>query len=238
MNKPKQVLTATKGASAFFLAFQASLPTFFGYIPTAFAFGFLFQRLELVWYLAPLMSLLAYGASAQFLAISLLSVGASLLEIGVATLVINSRHIFYGLSLFKRYKTNILQKIYMMLCLTDETYSTLTVSTLENEEEDFYYCFYLSMFNHLYWVLGTTLGTLAGNQLSLDLPGLDFTLTALFAVLTIEQAYTVKNLTPFLYALVASLIAIVLFPNQMLFMAIAFVTIFLISSKIMEARAL
>src|SRR5690554_5166146 len=106
--------------------FRASLPVMFGYLPLGAAFGILAVEIGVPVWAAVLMSLVIYAGAGQFLAVALLGAGAGLVEVAVATLMLNSRHLFYGLSLLKRFKGSGWRKPYLIFALTDETYSLLT----------------------------------------------------------------------------------------------------------------
>lgn len=209
-------------------AFRATWPVMFGYIPLGLAFGVLFAQLDHPWYYATLMAVMVYAGAAQFLAVGLLASGAGLFEIGVATLLLNARHFFYGLSLAPRFPRSGLSRLYLMFGLTDETYALLTSSNPPAPEKAASYYVQITALNQLYWVLGCTMGALLGSAVSLNTHGLDFTLTALFVVLAVEQAYAIRDPRPFLIAVVSGLIAIAIIDSQhMLLGALAIATFLL-----------
>jgi len=201
-------------------AFKASLPVMFGYVPLGMAFGILFQDLGYAWYFASLMGLIVFAGAAQFMAVGLLAAHAGLLEVAISTLVLNFRHMFFGVSLLKRYKGRGLKKFYLIFGLTDETYSLITSTQPpgHGHEQDYYFA--ITAFNQSYWVLGCALGAILGQAVTFDTTGMDFALTALFAVLMIEQWKQVREPLPFLLAVLCSIIALVLFKDQMLLLAI------------------
>src|SRR5690606_10251280 len=149
-------------------------------------FGVLFNNLGHSWEYAALMGLLVFAGAAQFMAIGLLASKATLIEVFVSTLVLNARHIFYGISLIEAYIHPLLQRLYLIFGLTDETFSIVTSAAPRPAPASPYY-FWVTAFNHGYWVLGCTLGALAGKQFDLSIPGLEFALVALFVVLALEQ---------------------------------------------------
>lgn len=189
-------------------ALRASLPVLFGYVPLGMAFGVLFVDLGHPWIFATLMSVLVYAGAAQFLAIGLLGAGAGLLEIGVATLVLNARHAFFGLSLAARFPRRGLARLYMIFALTDETYSLLSSVEPPAGVDATRLRAWIAACNQFWWVLGSTLGALLGTGLALDTAGLDFALTALFVVLAIEQYRAIRDLRPFGVAVIAAALAI------------------------------
>ncbi len=203
------------------LAFYSTIPIFFGYIPLGIAYGLLFKNLGYPWIFATLTGVFVFAGSAQFISIGLLANHASLNEVFLTILFLNLRHIFYGFSLIRRYQTTLLKKLYLIFSLTDETYSLLTVNQLSNKDEDQRYCLYVSVLNQTYWVLGCTLGALLGEFIRFNTKGLDFALTALFVVLTVEQAKKVRRVFPFAIALFSTILAILIYKPQMLFVALA-----------------
>lgn len=201
-------------------AFKASLPVMFGYVPLGMAFGILFQDLGYPWYFSPLMGLIVFAGAAQFMAVGLLAAHAGLVEIAISTLILNSRHMFFGVSLLSRYRGRGLKKLYLIFGLTDETYSLITSTQPPDPEHEQDYYFAITAFNQSYWVLGCALGAILGQAMTFDTTGMDFALTALFAVLMIEQWKQLREPMPFLLAVACSVIAMVLFKEQMLLLAI------------------
>ncbi|MFT4553482.1 MAG: 4-azaleucine resistance transporter AzlC [Chlamydiales bacterium] len=229
-------LQATSSNSTFLNALKCSLPIFFAYIPFGFTCGFLFQRLGYDVFVGPLMSLFVLAGSAQILAITLIAAQASIIDIALTTFLINLRHIFYGLSLLERYQCGKLKKLYMIFGLTDETYSLLTSSPPLEKSQDPNHCFYVTALIHSYWMMGSILGAYCGANLSPDIPGIEFVPTAIFVILTIEQAANVQTFTPFIIALVAALISLIFFPKNMLFIAITISAGMLIAHKTWETK--
>ena len=206
-------------------AFQVSVPVLFGYVPMGMAFGLLFTKeLGLPWYYAALSGLIVYAGAAQFLSVGLLAAGAGLTEIFIATLLLNLRHVFYGFSLLHRVPEAGPRRLYSIFGLTDETYSVLTAKRLADKKEDEAFCFELTWLNHSYWVAGCALGALAGSRWRFDLKGFDFVLTALFAVLTVEQALATRRAASFIIAAAAAVAALLIHPGQMLLVSLALVS--------------
>ncbi|MWJ28174.1 branched-chain amino acid ABC transporter permease [Halomonas sp. ZH2S] len=185
----------------------------FGYLPLGAAFGILAVEMEIPWYAAMAMSLLIYAGAGQFLAIALLASGAGMIEVTVATLMLNSRHVFYGLSLLKRFQGASWRKPYLIFALTDETYSLLTSQSGSNVTNHAL-AFRISLLNQLWWVLGTLLGAAIGSAKLFDSQGIEFALTALFIVLTLEQARRLRQALPFIIALGTGFGALLWLPEQ------------------------
>ncbi|RFA26807.1 hypothetical protein CAI21_16120 [Alkalilimnicola ehrlichii] len=211
-------------------AFRASLPVLFGYIPLGIAFGVLFSELGFAWYYAMLMAVAVYAGAAQFMAVGLLAAGAGVVEIGIATLLLNARHMFYGLSMAARFPAGGFARPYLIFALTDETYSLLSSLPPKPRSSTIYVK--IAALNQSYWVVGCTLGALLGAGLTLETAGLEFVLVALFVVLAIEQAYTVRAWRPFLIAgFSAAVAAIAVGAEQLLLVALGLTTVLLLLDR-------
>lgn len=202
--------------------FRATLPVLFGYVPMGMAFGLLLVNAGQPWYVATLMGIFIYAGAAQFLAVGLLAVQAGLLEVAVATFLLNSRHMFYGLALMHRFKARGWRRLYLIFGLTDETFSLLSSRPAVEGEDETRAQLRMTALNQLYWVIGCTLGALLGQAIQFDTRGLEFTLPALFLVLVIEQYRAVRRLFPFALALLAALVTFLFGgTEQMLLISIA-----------------
>lgn len=221
-------------APLFHKAFKATLPVLFGYIPLGMAFGMLFNELGFHWIYASIMSVMIYAGAGQFMAVGLLANHAGLIEVAITTLLLNSRHLFYGISLLNKFKTRGWRKLYLIFGLTDETYSLLTGTQTpsKNEETNFYLL--ITVLNHSYWIIGSTIGAILGANMSVDTTGLDFTLPALFMVLAIEQYKVIRESRPFILACIIAFMSIWLFSrDNMLLMSIllSIITLLLVQHK-------
>lgn len=194
-----------------------SAPVAMGYIPLGAVFGFLFVQAGGALWQAVLASVLIYAGSAQYLMIPMLAAGLPLSAIALATLVVNLRHVFYGLSLLDRLPTGRWRRCYCIFALTDETYSVLTTWPAGTPAR---HMAGVALLNHGWWVLGTALGAVLGAQAQLPLAGLDFALAALFALLAAEQWRSRHSATPLWVALGAYALASVLAPAHALLVAI------------------
>lgn len=219
-------------------AFRATLPVLFGYLPLGAAFGFLFSDLGYPWWLAPLTGLVVYAGSAQFLGVGLLAAQAGLLETAVSVFLLNARHLFYGFSMLGRFPGTGWAKWYLVFGLTDETYALLTGTPIpvETRPQDFYLA--VTALNQCYWVVGCGAGALLGTNLSVDITGLDFSLTALFTVLLIDQVRTATAIYPFGVAAISGAAALwLLGPENMLLGALAVSLSVLLIGRRMDAWA-
>ena len=166
-------------------AFPATIPVMTGFLCLGTAYGLLMQSKGYGPGWSVLMSAIAFGGSMQFVAVTLLTTAFDPVQAFLLSVMVNARHMFYGLSLLDKYKGLGKVRPFLIYVLCDETFSL--VSTLEPPEgvarRDFY--FWISLLDYLYWITGTALGGLLGSFLTFDTTGLDFALTALFVVLFI-----------------------------------------------------
>ncbi|MGN1329098.1 MAG: AzlC family ABC transporter permease [Eubacterium sp.] len=171
----------------FKFALTKSLPVLFGYLFLGSAFGIMLYEAGYNWVWAIFISLFVYAGSGQFLLVSLLSSGASLATTAIMTLFINSRHMFYGLSFIEKFKAGKWRYPFCIFSLTDETYSVNTsFSTVPKNVDEPHARFLIGIFDHCYWILGSVIGSLAGQIIPLDFEGIDFSMTALFIVIFID----------------------------------------------------
>ncbi|NLC54360.1 MAG: branched-chain amino acid transporter AzlC [Erysipelothrix sp.] len=138
----------------------------------------------LVWALA--MSLFIYAGSMQYVGISLISAPATLLTTLLTTLVVNARHLFYSISMIKKYDKAGKFKPYLIFSLTDETYA-LIASDDSKQASDYLHFFIVSFLNHIYWILGTIAGSMFAKAISFNVLGLEFSMTALFLAAFVDQ---------------------------------------------------
>ena len=192
-----------------------TIPVLTGYLVLGFGFGIIMKSAGYGILISLMMSLLIYAGSMQYAAIGLFGAGASLVTVAVTTLMVNARHIFYGISMLDKYKGMGIGKPYLIFSLTDETYSLVCGDGLllpEGERKRYY--LFTSLFNHFYWVFGTALGAFAGSLISFNTEGIDFALTALFVTVFLEQWLTSKKYIPALVGVFVSLVCLVIFGSE------------------------
>lgn len=192
-------------------AFVRTLPVMAGYLVLGLGFGVLLQTkgYSLGWALA--MSTLVYAGSMQYLAVDLLAGGASLVSAALMTLMVNARHLFYGVSMLERYRDAGPAKPYLIFALTDETYSLVCSGEPPEGVDQKRYYLLASLFDQLYWIAGSAAGAALGSVLPFDSTGIDFSMTALFLVVVTEQWRASRDHTPALVGLGVSLVCLMVF---------------------------
>ncbi|MDR1007352.1 MAG: AzlC family ABC transporter permease [Campylobacteraceae bacterium] len=209
-----------------------SIPVFMGYIPLGIAFGLLAVKFGIAWYYALLMSIFIYAGSAQFLCVLLFSEIASLVEIFIAIFLLNLRHFFYGLSMISEFKAlKGFAKKYAIFGLTDETFALLRTFELSKEDKE-KTVVTITLLNQTYWVAGTLIGSLGGRLSSFDFKGIEFALTALFVVLSVEIYQKNRAKKTLFLSLIIGALGMLCFPaSDMLILSLLICSFCLITFK-------
>ena len=196
-------------------AFTATLPVMAGYLILGFGFGIIIKANGYSIALAAAMSIFIYAGSMQYVAIGLITGGASLITTALTTLMVNIRHLFYGVSMLEKYQQTGKAKPYLIFALTDETYS-LVCGDLPNiaPEDRTHYELLVSLLNHLYWITGSVAGALAGSLIQFNSQGIDFALTALFLTVFTDQWLNSRKHGPALIGLGASVLCLLIFGTE------------------------
>lgn len=192
-------------------AFFDTIPVMTGYLFLGIGFGIIMQQngFGLGW--AAVMSVFIYAGSMQYVGVGLLTGGSGLVTAALATLLVNARHLFYGISMINAYKGTGKKKPYLIFALTDETYSLVSREQLPQGVERNAYFFLVSLFDQCYWVAGTALGSLAGSLIPMNFEGIDFALTALFVTIFVEQWLSSKDHFPAIVGVVSAAACLLLF---------------------------
>ena len=168
-------------------AFPATVPVLMGYLSIGMAFGLMLQAVGYGPLWAVLMSLIIYAGSGQYLGCTLLATAAPLPQVAMLTLLLNFRHIFYGLSLLDKFRGTGWRKPYLIFALTDETYALLTGAVPPAGVNAASYYFSIAILDHSYWILGSLIGATIGTLITFNTEGIDFAMTALFVVIAVDQ---------------------------------------------------
>ena len=196
-------------------AFPYTLPIFAGFTFLGMAYGIYMNSLGFSFIYPMLMSLVIYAGSMEFLAASLLVGAFDPLRAFLLTLMVNARHLFYGISMIDRYKGAGRKKPYLMFALTDETYSLVcSEESVKGAEDRYKYYFFLSLFNQSYWITGSLIGSVLGSLISFSTEGIDFVLTALFVTIFVEQWLSVKDHRWAMTGVVCSAVCLLIFGSE------------------------
>lgn len=195
-------------------AFPITIPVLMGYLSIGIAFGLMLQRVGYNFIWAFFMSLSIYAGSGQYLGVTLLDTAAALGTVALMILLINFRHLVYGLSMLEKFRGMGWRKLYMIFSLTDETYALLSSAhaPIGVDAKDFYFA--VALLNHSYWILGSVIGGVAGALLPIDITGIDFAMTALFVVIAVDQWTAYKSHLPVFLGGAATLLFLVLIGQQ------------------------
>lgn len=200
--------------SALRAAFPYTLPIMAAFLVLGMAYGILMRTAGLaVWY-PILMSITIFAGSMQFVAVNLMTQPFSWVNALVLTLLVNARHIFYGLSLLKTYRGLGKKKLYLIFGLCDETFSLVSgIEPPEGVDRGWFY-FFITLLDNSYWVIGSALGALFGELLVFDSRGIDFSMTALFLVMFLSQWEKEKNHVSSLCGLLVTALCLVIFGTE------------------------
>lgn len=192
-------------------AFPYTIPVMLGYLFIGIAFGVLFENKGYNFLWAILASTLIYAGSMQYVAVNLFTGDIGLINIAFITLMVNIRHVFYGLSMIDKFKNMGKFKPYMIFSLTDETYSLLCLTETPEGVDRNYFLFFIAVLNQLYWIIGSFIGSVAGAMITINSEGIDFAMTALFVVIFVEQWLFTTTHIPAITGIIISLICLLIF---------------------------
>lgn len=218
-------------------AFVKSIPIFCSYIFVSMAYGMMMASAGFPWYDSLLVSLTVYTGAFQFVLITFLSSGASLITIALTALLMNSRQSFYSLTFLKEFKQMGRRKLYMIHTMTDETYAVnCTLDLPKKEKEDT--MFLVALFSRCYWMIGSVIGGILGQIIPFDLTGIDFCMTALFLIIFIDQWEKAKKHSPALTGLGIGILCLLIFgENRFMLPALLIVSALLLLFQRKETLA-
>ena len=174
-------------------AFPHTVPILAGFWFLGMAYGIYMNVSGFsVWYTL-LMTILIFGGSLEFVAVSMLLSPFAPWSAFLMALMIQARHLFYGLSMLEKYKGLGAKRWYLIYGLCDETFSINCSAKVPAQVDRGWYYFFVTLLNQFYWISGAVLGTLLGALLSFDMRGLEFVLTAMFVVIFLEQCLHEKQ---------------------------------------------
>lgn len=192
-------------------AFPYTLPVMTGYLFLGIAFGILMNSKGYHFGWSTFMSIFVFAGSMQYVAINLLTTAFNPLNAFLMTLMVNARHLFYGLSMLGKFNEAGKKKPYLIFGLVDETFSILCSTEPPEGVNRGWFMFFVTLLNHIYWVTASTIGGILGSLVSFNTKGIDFVMTALFVVIFINQWKSQKQHAPALIGIGASVVCLLVF---------------------------
>lgn len=196
---------------AFKKAFPYTIPILAGFWFLGCAYGIYMNVSGFSFVYPMIMGLVIFGGSLEFVAVQMLLSTFAPLQVLIMTLLIQARHLFYGLSILDRYKGLGWKKAYLIFGLCDETFSINYTADIPEDVDRGWFMFFVTLLNHLYWVSGAALGGLIGSHLHFDTNGISFVMTAMFVVIFMEQWMKEKRHTSACIGLGAATVCLILF---------------------------
>lgn len=230
-------MTDKKFLKALKSAFPFTLPVLAGFTFLGATYGILMNTSGFPFWYPILISLTVYAGSAQFVAVNLLLGAFNPLQAFAVILMLNARHIFYGLSMLEKYKGTGVKKLYLIFGMCDETFSINCSADVPDgiDKGDFYLA--TTLLDQFYWVLGTAIGAIFGSFLPFSTEGLDFAMTAMFIVIFIEQLTKKGERVSSLAGLFLSLVCLFMFGSEsFLIPAMIAILIFLSASRLVNRK--
>ena len=192
-------------------AFPHTIPIMTGFLFLGMTYGIYMNVSGFSFWYPMLMSMTIFAGSMEFVTVSMLLGAFHPLEALSMTLMINARHLFYGISMLDKYKGTGLKKLYLIFGMCDESFSVNYTADIQEGVDKGWFMFWVTVLNQFYWVLGSTLGGIFGSFIRFNTEGLEFVMTALFVVIFLEQWMKEKNHTSAIVGLVISVLCLVLF---------------------------
>lgn len=205
---------AKKMKKAFQAAFPYTIPIFAGFWFLGLTYGIYMNVSGFSFWYPMLMSITIFAGSVEFVAVNLLLGAFNPLQALAMTLMINARHLFYGISMLDRYRGVGLKKLYLIFGMCDESFSINYTAEIPADVDRGWFMFFVTLLNHFYWFFGATLGGLFGSLIHFNTEGLDFVMTAMFVVIFMEQWLKEKNHTSALLGLGLSLLCLLAFGSE------------------------
>ncbi len=203
-------------------AFPYTLPILTGFLFLGTAYGIYMRGLGFSFLYPMLMSLTIFAGSMEFVTASLLLGSFHPLQAFLLTLMVNARHLFYGVSMLEKFRGTGKKKWYLIFGMCDESFSVNCAAKIPEDVDPGWFMFFVTLLNHFYWFAGATLGGLVGGLIQVEIPGIDFVMTALFVVIFLEQWSSSRQHLPGLAGLAASAVCLtVLGPDHFILPAMA-----------------
>ncbi|MBM6808022.1 AzlC family ABC transporter permease [Faecalicoccus pleomorphus] len=192
-------------------AFPHTIPIMTGFLFLGMSYGIYMHVSGFSFWYPMLMAMTIFAGSVEFVCVNFLLGAFNPLQAFIVTLILNARHIFYGISMLDRFKGMGWKKIYLIFGMCDETFSVNYTADIPKDVDSGWFMFFVTLLNQIYWVLGATLGGLFGSLIMFNTEGLDFVMTAMFVVIFLEQYLKDKNHLSSYIGLSVSLLMLIFF---------------------------
>lgn len=199
---------------AFLAAFPHTVPIFAGFTFLGIAYGIYMNASGFSPIYPAIMSLTIFAGSVEFVTVNLLLGAFNPLNALIITLMLNARHLFYGISMLDKYKGTGLKKLYLIFGMCDESFSINYTANIPEDIDEGWFMFFITMLNHLYWFLGATIGGIFGSLVKFNTNGLEFVMTALFVVIFLEQWIKESTHHASLIGLGISVVCLIIFGGE------------------------
>ena len=203
-------------------AFPYTVPIFAGFWFLGITYGIYMNKSGFSFWYPMFMSMTIFAGSAEFLTVNLLLGAFNPLQALTMTLMLNARHLFYGISMLDKFKGTGWKKIYLIFGMCDESFSINYTADIPQDVDRGWFMFFVTLLDQLYWVSGATLGGIFGSLIHFSTEGLDFVMTAMFVVIFLEQWLKDRRHTSALLGLGLSALGLIAFgPDNFVIPAMA-----------------
>lgn len=208
------IKTQNKYIKSLKAAFPHTVPILAGFLFLGMTYGIYMNVSGFNFVYPMLMSMTIFAGSVEFVTVNLLLGSFDPVQAFVMALMLNARHIFYGISMLDKFKGTGLKKIYLIFGMCDETFSVNYTADIPKDVDRGWFMFFVTLLNQIYWVAGATLGGIFGSFITFDTKGLEFVMTAMFVVIFLEQWLKDKNHFPALIGLGLSVLSLAVFGSS------------------------
>ena len=211
MPERREILFMQKIKKAFLSAFPYTIPIFAGFWFLGLTYGIYMNVSVFSFWYPMFMSLTLFAGSMEFVTVNMLLGAFNPVQALALTLMINARHLFYGISMLDKYRGTGMKKLYLIFGMCDESFSINYTADIPEDTDRGWFMFFVTLLNHFYWFFGAALGGIAGSLISFNTEGLEFVMTAMFVVIFTEQWLKEKNHVSAVLGLGISLLCLIAF---------------------------
>ena len=213
-------------------AFPPTVPICASFLMLGTSYGFMMSSRGFSPLYPILMSLLIFAGSMEFVTADLLMASFHPISAFFTALVVNARHLFYGISMLDRYRGTGWKKPYLIFGMCDESFSINCSARIPPDVDRGWFMTFVTLFNHLYWVAGASLGALAGHMIHFNTEGIEFVMAAMFITIFLNQWMESRRHSPALIGLIASGACLSVFgPDRFLIPAMALTVLILTAAR-------